>query len=150
MIVTESVVAVGVYRWPHSSADVESACQMLFGTRTPETLRRTRDQFEKLVVVELEIKGDRSAFDIGRLTQCAPEDRDGNEQVPYDESWWSADGERLAGLDSTLRAHCRVIFFLHEFEPDQPLWFGDDRAIVLPPITPMPERWRRHLRYEPP
>lgn len=145
-----TIEAVGVYKWPYSARDVEAACDVMYGDRAGEHLLEARDLLAHLVVVELRVSGDLAHWDVGGLAQVEPDRRGPNTQVPYDESWWSEDGERCFGSAEPSLGPCRVVFFLHCFDESRALIDAVGRIMPLPKMSKLPQRLRAHLRYDPP
>jgi hypothetical protein len=143
--------AVGVYRWPFDEADVRRDCREMSGKVTAEGLGHTRTQLENLVVVELLVTSPPPENFLNALSQSKPDVMDDESQVPYDESYWTADGtQRLDDPDPPQELPYRIVFFLHFFDLKSPLYAGDAGTIELPKVADLPSRLRDHLEYLPP
>lgn len=84
------------------------------------------DAEEPVHLVELEIRGDITEFNIGEVTQAVDGEPEANWQAPWDER------ELERGLDVS-----RIAFFFHYLDANKPLLTsaGD---VVLPPESPTP------------
>jgi hypothetical protein len=91
-----------------------------------------------LVLIELEVTDAIPAFDLGRIHQP------GNQNVPYDERYFSLDrGRLLAGAHQPAPAGSfAVAFYLHAFQEDRPLQASWG---IVPLTVPQPKR-PPHLR----
>lgn len=128
-----------MYKWPFNTADVHALCDQNWGERSQATLTAARSQLTNLVLVELLVKS--RTLDLSSLTQDPPSKRTENSQVPYNESFWSADGSAYIAHDDTPEeTPYRVVFFLHEFDPAKPLYTSDGITIDLPERTQLPAR----------
>jgi hypothetical protein len=147
---SDGVQAIGVYRWPYSEPDVAELCDLLYGERSPDNLKEARSQLDGLAVVELRVESP-EAVDLSELSQAPPAERDGSEQAPYDEQWWSADGETCFGPTMPSDGGPgRVVFFLHFFETGKPLHWGNKRRIELPGMVDLPSRLAESMTYDAP
>ena len=149
-LVTMEVQAIGVYRYPHSEADVAALSRAMHEDVAPEHLEEARGQLSGLAVVELRVEHP-AGLDLGGVSQTPPGERDGDEQRPYDERWWTPDGAKSLGLKvPTGGGASRVVFFLHEFDAAGPLFLKDGTKVELPPVQDWPFRLTGGMRYEAP
>ena len=147
---TTDVQAIGVYRYPHSEADVAALSRAMFEDVEAEHLEEARGQLAGLAVVELRVEHP-AGLDLGGVSQTPPAERDGDEQVPYDERWWTSDGAKSLGLKvPTGGGASRVVFFLHEFEAGGALFLKDGTKVELPAVGDWPFRLTGGMRYEAP
>lgn len=145
------ITVMGVYVWPFSKADVRELTHETFGDANAESVQSMRDQLEHLVVIELHVTGAVADFNVGMLSQDMPTARTDASQVPYAETYWSADGETCFGdaVPEGLQS-CRLCFFLHEFHVGKPLYDSTGHSFALPQPTTLPARLSTVLRYEVP
>ena len=98
--------------------------------------------------------------DAGIVPQLLMETTQANDQgqAPYDEKYFDEDGLELlfADMEPYLREPaldaehaCRVKFFLHFADTTSPLEIGE-RSYALPATTPLPQRLRDLMPYQPP
>ena len=93
----------------------------------------------------------REPMRLGSISQTPLRLRDGNEQVPYNESYWTADGLRCLGTRQPSGDVYRMVFFLHEFDPDQPLYLDGDELLCPRLLEHVPARLATVIAaYEPP
>lgn len=103
------VQVIGVYRWPFTADDVARLSAGLCSIAGDDD-DAARDQLANLVVVELRTSAT-NAVDLDGISQTPPAERTRNEQVPYDEQWWSDDGTRCFKDKPPDESPCRVVFF---------------------------------------
>ena len=145
------IQAVGLYKLPFEESDVMEFSDDAYGDTEPDHLAASREELDGIYIIELLITGRAKDFDIGDISQSDPDDRSHSTQVPYDESFWSADGElfldqfRIPNLPEF-----RVVFFLHSCDPLLPLVDADGTAIPLPQASPFPPRLAANVRYQRP
>lgn len=144
--------AVGVYKWPYTASDVRRLSEEVWGDRSSDSLSLAKEQLEGLFVVELLVRSGTGTFNAGQLAQAMPDDRDESTQVPYDESFWSADGSEYLQHDAPPgNPPYRVVFYLHYFDPSKPLVAEWGSIVQLPERTKLPARIANVLKqYLPP
>lgn len=131
---------IGVHRVECSDEEFESAMELMWGSglsgRDLERARKhTREQFDGLRLIEIEVSPADTKVDWSRVTQAIPGVDGSSWQVAYDE-------ERLDA------ARGRWAFFLHYVQSEQPLMTpAGDRA--LPAVTPLPQHLA-HKTYDTP
>lgn len=113
--------------------------------------QRTREHFEKLVLIEAVVEGLTGRFDFSKFGQMLSGYRNypDNMQVGYDEGLLSADGECLIQR----RSHCvhgtgplRFAVYLHFYDPHRPLqWQGGE--VTCPPMQEAPTRLMALMPY---
>lgn len=131
-----------------SDADVDRLARDAWGLSQAESLAAARTQLERLVLVEVLA---REPIRLGSISQTPLHLRDGNEQVPYNESYWSADGSRCLGVRQPSGNIYRMVFFLHEFNPNKPLYLGGDELVCPRLLQRVPARLATVIAaYEPP
>jgi hypothetical protein len=127
-----NVVATGVYLVRPDFGALREALRC-HGDKT-----YVRRELGGLVLIELEVRDAAPVFDLGRIHQP------GNQNVPYDERYFSLDrGRVLAGAHEPAPARdFAVAFYLHAFEQEKPLQapWG-----IVPLTNPQPDR-PPHLR----
>jgi len=127
-----NVVATGVYRVQPDFGALRDALRC-HGDKT-----FVRRELGGLVLIELEVRAATPAFELGRIHQP------GNQNVPYDERYFSLDRRRLlaSAFQPVPAGDFAVAFYLHAFEKDKPLQapWG-----IVPLMTAQPER-PPHLR----
>ena len=86
-----------------------------------------REEVRGLALLEIEVHGASSNFDIGLLHQ------EGSEQAAYDERYFTVDGLHLLGSDRPDLPDFRVCFFLHYFHPSKKITspYNDMKATHL-------------------
>jgi hypothetical protein len=92
-------------------------------------------------LIELLVEGE-GAFEVGAITQPHPTRPKSDWQVAYDEYRLTPEGDSGEPLDlHPLRLHgqVRVAFYFHYLSPTEPLWTPAG-LVVLPPVTPRPQR----------
>jgi hypothetical protein len=144
------IQALGVFQWPVTARSVKSLAMEMFGSSSRKALSIARKQLASLAVIELQVGVIPRGFDIGDLTQVPAEERDGSEQVPFDERFWSADGKSEIGFSMPERAPFRIVFFMHFFKKRLPLFLSDGTVVPLPPMAKLPSRLKSKLVYEAP
>lgn len=139
---------IAVYKWPFGEQEVLDFCDDAFADRTPENLQHSHAQLSGLYVIELLLH---EKLCIDELQQDPPSARCQSSQVPYDESYWTADGSQYIGHYSKPdRLPVRVVFFLHYFDPNAPLYDADGSAVSLPAPTSFPKRLAQKVQYDRP
>jgi hypothetical protein len=127
-----NVVATGVYSVRPDFGALREALRC-HGDKT-----YVRRELGSLVLIELEVRDATTAFDLSRIHQP------GNQNVPYDEQYFSLDRGRLldGAHQPALPGDFAVAFYLHAFEADKPL----QASWGIVPLT-LPEAERPpHLR----
>jgi hypothetical protein len=106
-----SVVAAGVY-WVRPSFRAMREALLCQGDSAT-----VRAQLGSLVLVELEVRGVGQPLDLGQLHQP------GNENVPYDEVYFSLDRRTVLAraLEHPSSRDFAVAFYLHAFDVGSPL-----------------------------
>ncbi len=129
--------------WGHTSSD-EGYAEALeeFGPQVRETMNG-------LCLIEMIIEHAPPEFCLDDVGQ--DREQTANSQVPYDEHWLDADGQRVIARDFSApdMRPIRVAFFLHECQPSGQL-FGPWGSLELPTLTPLPERLAAVVSYTPP
>lgn len=149
------VEVIGVYPVEVDEATFEEAWRLkyerLYQPYTQawkEAQEELREELSHIVIIELLVYDPDENFDLGEFTQDwdLPE---GLRQVPYLEAYLSLDGETIVSEDEPPNMNpLRVAFFLHYYKPERPLYtpYG---VVQLPEPSPMPERLRKLMKYEP-
>jgi hypothetical protein len=106
-----NVVATGVYLVRPDFGALREALRC-HGDKT-----YVRRELGSLVLIELEVRDATQVFGLGRIHQP------GNQNVPYDERYFSLDREHLlaSAHERVLAADFAVAFYLHAFEEAKPL-----------------------------
>lgn len=120
--------------------------------RREEAAQRTRDLLHGVVVVELVVRSRDRTMYMGDFGQASLGDKlQINDQVAYGEAFLSPAGDRLiaSNLDEVDARDVRVAFFLHFFRHDRPL-LTSYGPVMPPPLTAMPPRLKRIMKYEAP
>jgi hypothetical protein len=141
---------IGVYVWPHSAKDLKNLAKAMYGVADADSVRELKNQLSSLVLIELALNGVGPDFDVGDIAQVPVAERGEDTQVPYDETFITADGEQSLGCFLPDRESFRVVFFLHEFDPTRGLYWTRGEQIDLPKPTELPARLKDHVRYDPP
>ena len=112
--------------------------------------RRTREHFERLVLIEALVDGLDQPFDMGKFGQTHPEhgDTPGHMQVGYDEALLSGDGEVIQRKMNCVRGtgQLRFAVYLHFYDPDRPLQWQEG-VVTCPPIQDVPVRLSMLMPY---
>jgi hypothetical protein len=144
-----NVNVLGVYRVPFSDELFEAAMNIKYGGIEPSFLNKRRakksvkEELSSVVLIETMVTNPDEKFDIGDFGQP------NSDQAPYDEAYLSLDGDRiLSRFDKPDGDKIRITFFLHYYNPQQPLTSscGD---LSCPPIEDMPKRLKELVPYEP-
>ncbi len=141
---------IGVYKWPVTIKAVKALAKTLYGTANARSIAACKKQLASVAVIELHSKQLPRGFDAGDIAQVPPGKRDGNEQVPYDERFWTGDGKSELGFSPPAKGPLRIVFFQHFFDKKAPLYLGNGVAIPLPRISKLPTRLKARLTYEAP
>src|SRR5262245_60421996 len=122
-----NVVATGVYSVRPGFGALREALRC-HGDKT-----YVRRELGSLVLIELEVRDATAPFDLGRIHQP------GNQNVPYDERYFSLDRRRLlAGAHQPAPpGDFAVAFYLHAFEAHKPLQASWG---IVQLTVPQPER----------
>ena len=110
---------------------------------------------EPVHLIELQIIGSTSPFNIGSITQEIPGETRSNWQVPFGERVLDATGTIILAdpflqrdIPTLWQGDVQIAFFFHYLDLSHPLT-TDLGPISLHPPTPMPARLSM-MRYEPP
>jgi hypothetical protein len=108
-----------------------------------DDLRRSMDD---AVVLEVLVTNSDSRFNIGDFDQVDPSTPEDHQEMAWNETFLTADGETVIETDYKQRLPAakqyRVVFVIHRWEPSLPLLssYGELHA---PPVEPLIERlWR--------
>ena len=153
---------IGAYRIDVTEALLKEAYDMMYDggaglTSTDEAEARAlvREELTGIVLVELSVHDVDGACSIRDFGQAAGNELGKTDQAAYAEVLLSDDGTRLLtepfdniDFDALRGQTARIAFFLHFYDPKQPLLTSYGPTLV-PPRTPMPERLREIISYEP-
>lgn len=132
------VTLVGTYRVVISAEELEFMAKSVHG------IENARAEVARTVLVEIEVHGAESDFDIGQFE--LPWD-----QVAYDEVYFALDGTKFntSGFDRPDAADFRVCFYLHDFDAGDTIItpYGNLKTGAL---TDIPERLAKHCVYQHP
>lgn len=112
---------------------------------------RTREHFDKLVLIEAIVDGLTERFNMGQLGQMQAEHPNDPRymQVGYDEGLLSADGETLIQRDmNCVHGTCPLRFavYLHFCDPERPLQWQHGK-VDCPPVLEAPARLMMIMPY---
>ncbi len=115
-----NIQVIGVHPIVYSAADLDEALEImrgpdLAGQELQEARIRTREHFESLRLIEIEVVPADAEIDWSGVTQSIPGVDESNWQAPYDEELIDAERGRWA-------------FFLHFIDPERPLLTPATRA----------------------
>jgi hypothetical protein len=143
------IEVLGAYRMQPNDDLFSSAMEIKYGGLKLSPAERTdaercvREELESVALIELRVVSPDERYDTGDFGQP------GSDQVAYLETYLSPDGEQVVSRDIPPSAtDFRVAFFLHFFDPAQPLRtsYGN---LTIPPLRTMPPRLVGLVRYEP-
>ncbi|MFG0329196.1 MAG: hypothetical protein ACF8PN_04785 [Phycisphaerales bacterium] len=127
---------------------VTNQVEVLYGPDADdEAATQVRAQLESVALIEARVKHPDREFDVGDFRQGGPTPSE-NDQVAFDERFLAPDGERE--IDEPLHFdecdELRLVFFLHEYDPDGVIHssVGPRRP---PSPTPIPTRLERLASY---
>ncbi len=134
------VKVIGVHRVEYSATDFAEALETMWGSGlTGHNLERargrTREHFDGLRLIVIEVIPTKAEIDWSCVAQLLPEVDRGNWQVAYDEE-----------LIDPVRG--RWAFFLHFVDSELPLLTPVGER-VLPSVTPLP-KYLVKMKYDPP
>ncbi|MGB5102470.1 MAG: hypothetical protein WBO04_04015 [Steroidobacteraceae bacterium] len=103
-----------------------------------------RAEIGETALIELQIDGRDDRFDAGDFHQ------ENSEQAAYAETYLTEDGVGVIGdsFEPPSDSRIRLAFFLHFFDPSRNLQTSYG-SVALPAMTPMPDRLKRLVPYEP-
>ena len=108
------------------------------------------ENFENLCLIELQISGEFKPNLLQTISQRRSKDVYASEQAPYLEYYLDSLGiNLLSEQEASATQNCRVCFFLHFTNTNQPLRV-DDTLIKLPSISELPKRLIQFTNYVPP
>jgi hypothetical protein len=120
-----------------------------------ETRALVREELTGVVLVELLVHDVDEACNISDFGQTDGNELGASDQVAYAEVLLNDDGTRLLSepfdnidFDALRGQTARIAFFLHFYDPERPI-LTSYGPIPAPPRTPMPERLRKIISYEP-
>jgi len=145
-----TIRVLGVHPVEASSALLREAYEIKYGALSLPALERreaeqaVRAEIAGAVLIELRIDGRDERFDAGDFRQ------EGSEQVAYSEAYLSDDGASVIAetYQPPSSARLRLAFFLHFFDPSRNLE-SSYGSVELPAMTPMPDRLKQVVPYEP-
>ena len=129
---------IGAYRVSVSEEEQRFITEQVTGRA-----ERTQEDLDGLALLELEVRGARSDFDVGSLHQVD------SDQAPYEERYFTVDGLHALGSDPPAIPDFRVCFFLHYFDPSKAITSADGDLEALR-LGDMPERLANVCVYEHP
>ncbi len=140
---------LGVYRVPLTGELFEKAMNIKYGrTRLSfwdkrKAEKTVREELSSVVLIEAVVTNPDENFDIGDFGQP------NSDQAPYDEAYFSLDGCQIVSkFDKPDGNKIRITFFLHYYDPLQPLTTCSG-VVSCPPIQDMPKRLKEIVSYEP-
>jgi hypothetical protein len=150
------VEVLGVYRLPAAEDLFREQFDILYGYPMSAGERRNaeqqcREQLESVVLVEAVVSNRDRRFRVGDFAQAQAGQPKENWQVAWAEAFLTEDGESLSVArwsDAPPDDPLRVAFFIHYWDPAQPLQ-SSYGAVQCPAPQPMPERLSRLVPYEP-
>jgi len=150
-----TIEVLGVYRLRVTEDMFREQFCTLYGrdpspSKPGEEERNCRECMESAVLIELLVKNRDGRFDAGDFAQRPEGLAKSDWQVAWAEAFLSADGAELIveRLGETPPAgDLRIAFYLHFWDPDEPLWSSYGQVMCPEPIA-MPERLERLVPYE--
>jgi hypothetical protein len=144
------IEVIGAYRVEVDDDLIGRAFEIKYGgldlseSESGERRDEVIEELSGLVLIELLVHGRDDRFDVGDFGQSA------TEQVAYDEAFLSADGTAVVAhvIDPPAMEPLRVAFFLHSFDPSEPLETSYG-TFEVPALQAMPERLLKLRPYEP-
>ncbi len=139
----------GVYRVPFTQSLLSEAMALKYGgiEMSPSSRAKAeahvKDELSSVVLIDITVNDDREGFDVGKFGQRQ------SDQVAYDEVFLSIDGKRIiSDIERPPGGTCRLAFFLHYFDLEQPLEtpFG---PVPLPAPGDMPRDLQKLIAYQP-
>lgn len=108
-----NIHVIGVHPIQYGAADLDDALEIMWGAglagrKLQEARSRTREHFENVRLIEIEVVPADAEIDWSSVAQPIPGVDESDWQVPYDEELLDA-------------ARGRWAFFLHFVHPDRPL-----------------------------
>ena len=147
---------LGVYRLAVTEELFREQFDNLFGSpkwarKRAEAERLCREHFDSAVLIEALVSNRDDRFHLVDFTQARIGEPEGSWQVAWAEAFLSLDGESLLverGSDPPDAEPLRLAFFIHYWDPSQPLLtsYGE---IHCPAPRAMPDRLKRLVPYEP-
>jgi hypothetical protein len=145
-----TIRVLGVHPVEASPALLREAYEIKYGSLAlSEVERRDADQAIRAEIggaalIELQVDGRDDRFDAGDFHQ------EDSEQAAYAETYLTEDGVDVVGesFEPPSDTRLRLAFFLHFFDPGRNLETSYG-SVALPAMTPMPDRLKRLVPYEP-
>jgi hypothetical protein len=150
------VEVLGVYRLPVTDELFREQFDIIYGYPMSASERRSaeqqcREQLESVVLVEAVVSNRDRRFGVGGFTQARAGQPKDSWQVAWAEAFLTADGERLSverWSDAPSDDPLRVAFFIHCWDPGQPL-LSSYGGVQCPAPQQMPERLIRLVPFVP-
>ena len=127
----------------------------LSGAEEAEARAHVREELTGVVLLEMLVHEVDEACSISDVGQSEANELGASDQVAYAEVLLNDDGTRLLtqpfddiDLDALRGQTARIAFFLHFYDSERPI-LTSYGPIPAPPRTPMPDRLREIISYEP-
>jgi hypothetical protein len=144
-----TIQVLGAYRVELTDELFAAAMELKYGGMKLSNKQRqdaeqaVRGELSSVALLELLVDQLDGVLDLGSFSQP------GSDQAAYDEVYLTLDGTALVSRYAQPKADSfRVAFFLHFFDPAQPLETGYGQ-IPIPSLRKMPERLQTLVPYEP-
>ncbi len=149
------VEVLGVYRLDVTEELFREQFETLYGNEMNAIERREaeidcRNQLASVVLIEALIKNRNDKFDVGDFAQGDENEPADSWQVAWAEAFLTLNGESLIverWSDPPETGDLRIAFFIHEWDPNKPL-FTSYGSVICPRPEKMPDRLKKLVPYD--
>ena len=141
---------IGVYRIPFTEELYKKAYEVKYSGysipfwRKGKIKKTLKEELSSIALIEIIVKKPDNKFNMGDFGQP------NSDQAPYDEAFLNPEGTQIIsrGFDVPNSDEIRILFFLHFFDPEQPLKTSYGQ-LTCPKIKEIPDRLKQIIDYEP-